>query len=63
MSSQAFNLQHLEAEAGGSLWVQWQSGLQSEFKESQSCYKEILSQKNQKRKKRERQSQINNLHK
>ena len=32
-----FNLSTWEAEAGGSLWIQGQPGLQSEFQDSQGC--------------------------
>ena len=40
-----------EAEAGGSLWVWGQHGLQSEFQYIQECYRETLSKnQNQKQK-------------
>ena len=38
MVVKSFNPSTQEAEAGGSLWVQGQPGLQSEFQDSQGCY-------------------------
>ena len=46
-----FNPSSWEAEAGGSLSVRGQSGLQSEFKDSQCYYTEKPISKNQKKKK------------
>ena len=42
----AFNPSTQEAEAGGSPWVQVQSGLQSKFQDSQSSYTEKPCLKN-----------------
>ena len=36
----AFNPNTLEAEAGGSLWVQGHPGLQKKFQDSQDCFLE-----------------------
>jgi hypothetical protein len=44
MVAHVFHPSTQEAEAGGSLWVRGQPGLQSEFQESQD-YEERLSQK------------------
>ena len=45
MVAHTFNTSTWEVEAGGSLWVWDQPGLQSEFQDSQGCYTETLSQK------------------
>ena len=45
-----FNPDTQQAEAGGSMWVQGQPGLQSEFQDSQDCYTEKPSLKKQKQK-------------
>ena len=44
MLANAFNPSTLEAEAGGSLWVQGQPGLQSKLWDSQGYNKEALSE-------------------
>lgn len=40
MGAHAFNPSHWEAKADGSLWVKGQSGLHSEFQNSQGYYME-----------------------
>ena len=45
MVAHNFNPSAGEEEAGRSLWVWCQPGPQSEFQDSQGCYKETLSQK------------------
>ena len=47
-----FNPSTGEAEAGRSLWVQTQPGLQSEFQDRPQSYKEKLSLKKKKKKER-----------
>ena len=46
MMAHTFNPSTLEAEAGGSLWVQGQPGLHSEFQEESGLYRKNPVSKN-----------------
>ena len=56
-----FNPSTQEAEAGGSLWVQDQPGLHSEFQDSQGCYTEKSCLEKKKKQKQKQTNKQNSL--